>query len=149
MLFQNLCRKLKKDINLNDFEKIKNLDTDTNMESATLFEYPRLKDINIPKEKKWNQANKEEVNTKFLDLGAFEKQESEFVIQPKLKVEKKNKDIARQGVKKAKAFKELEIPKKVEEEKKEMDVEIYKLEEDEDTDYEEKYIKESDTLKKK
>lgn len=30
-----------------------------------------------------------------------------------------------------------------------MDVEIYKLEEDEDTDYEEKYIKESDTLKKK
>ena len=91
MLFQNLCRKLKKDINLNDFEKIKNLDTDTNMESATLFEYPRLKDINIPKEKKWNQANKEEVNTKFLDLGEFEKQESEFVIQPKLKVEKKIK----------------------------------------------------------
>lgn len=29
-----------------------------------------------------------------------------------------------------------------------MDVEIYKLEEDEDTDYEEKYIKESDTPQK-
>lgn len=29
-----------------------------------------------------------------------------------------------------------------------MDIEIYKLEEDEDTDYEEKYIKESDTPQK-
>ena len=145
LLFQNLCRKLKKDINLNDFEKIKNLETDTNMETANLFDYPKLKDINIPKEKKWVQDKKEDINTKYLDLGNFEKVKNELVIQPKLNKEKRDIDAARQSVRKAKTFKDYETSKKEEEEeKKEVDLEIYKIEEDDDGDNEEKYIKESD-----
>ena len=97
LLFQNLCKKLKNKVNLDDFEKIKVLEIDTNVESTNLIEYPRLKDINIPKEKKWNQIFEEKANIKYLDLANFEKLENETFIQPKLKPERKIPDVARQS----------------------------------------------------
>ena len=69
---------------MNDFVKIKNLENAKNIESANVFEYPKLKDINIPKEKRWNKEIIGNANTKYFDLGGdFEKSKDELFIQPK------------------------------------------------------------------
>ena len=147
LLFESLSKKLKNEVDLNGFEKLKNLENDTNIESINLFEYPKLKVINIQQNIKWNQAIKERPSFKYFDLDLMKStRKKEFVIQPKLNVEKRDTDYIyhqnTKNLKLAKTKKELETDKKEEEDDK-LELEKENNEEDDDNS-EEIYMKESE-----
>ena len=140
LLFESLCKKLKNEVNLDDFEKLKNLENDANVEFTNSNEYPKLKDINIPKNKKWNIATNEKNTYNYFNLNS---EQEEFSIQPKLEVEKNYDKNVRASVKYPKANKESEKVRKEEEEEPKIEPE---REDDkmEDSDSDEVYLKESE-----
>ena len=143
LLFENLCKKLKNKANLDNFKEIQNLEIDKT-ESINLYEYPKLKVINIPEEKKWNKELIEKVNTKYFISGKMEKTEEEFVIQPKLNIEEK-KNIDKIREKNLRLSNVLPPKEKSEKEQEEIEKEK-EIKNDYDED-EEKYMKEDETPK--
>ena len=144
-LFENLCKKLKSEVNLDDYEEIKNLSKDINIEAINLNEFPKLKDINIKKKNKWNRTIKTKSKIEYFNLGNIEKEEKyEFVMQQKTEKEKKNINIShrqsfRQSFKLPNSSKEEKNNDIKEDEKKDSD--------DEDSENNEIYEKESEIIK--
>ena len=142
MLFENLCSKLKNKVNLEDFKELGDLEKNTNIESINLYEYPKLKNISIPKDNKWNKIIEEKNNFKYFVSEKMEKSEKgEFVIQPKFDIEEQKikYNDRRASLRYSKTSKELKPTGKLREEEFEK--------KDDDSDIEEIYEKESEIPK--
>ena len=96
-LFEKICMNLiKYKVNLDDFEEIKKISLkleDDKSQTINLFEYPKPKILNIPKDSKWFKSNKEKTKYEKInwEAGKIEKEEGEFIMKQKIRNKKENK----------------------------------------------------------
>ena len=94
-LFEKICINLiKYKVNLDEFEEIKKLSIkpeDDESKSINLFDYPKPKILNIPKDSKWFKSNKEKSKYEkiYWEAGKIEKdEEGEFIMKQKIRTKK-------------------------------------------------------------
>ena len=128
-LFEKICINLiKYEVNLEEFEEIKKLSKkyeEDESKSINLFDYPKPKIINIPKDSKWFSSNKEKSKYEKInwEAGKIEKdEEGEFIMKQKIRTKKEINKTGKKDKSSLKALLKKSVEKttiKTEEEKEE------------------------------